>query len=275
MKFPFLSSYLLLVLISFFLCGCSKDSRSSEQYQQAALEAKTLYDREQYQEAIDSMKRLPLYADDSMPTFAEVYNLGNTYYRNEELGWAILYYERALRINPRSKAVQHNLALARNKTIDRIEYKRPLTEEFWHHFCYGLPLPGIYFLSLLFSLLLISGVLLYLFAARRLHRQWGFYSALFSLILLFITLAMIHQWKSDFHSDREAIVVVGQATIKSEPKASALTLFKVNEGTKLIRETPSEGNSREEWILVSLPDGKKGWIAFTDIQWVYPFSNLN
>lgn len=275
MKFPFLPSCLLLILISLFLQGCSKDSRASEQYQQAALQAKTLYDREQYKEAIDSMKRLPLYAGDSMPTFAEMYNLGNAYYRNEELGWAILCYERALRINPRSKVAQHNLALARNKTIDRIEYKRPLTEEFWHRFCYGLPLQGIYFLSLLFSLLLVSGVLLYLFGVRRLHRQWGFYSALVSLIVLLITLAMIHQWKSDFHSEREAIVVVGQSTIKSEPKASALTLFKVNEGTKLIRAASSEGNSGAEWILVSLPDGKKGWIAFTDIQGVYPFSNLN
>lgn len=263
--------YLLLVaLFTLSLGSCSSDQRATEEYHQKASKAKSLYDTEKYGDAIDSMKRLPLYAEAPMPSFAEMYNLGNAYYRKGELGLAILYYERALRIEPRSKEVKHNLSIAQGKTEDRVEYVRSLSSELWHKFCYQLPLGAIYFFSLFFAVLIVAGVLLYFLGARRLYRQWGFYGALCAIVLLLLTFCMLHQWRSDFYNPSEAIVVVGQSVVKSEPHKEAQALLKLNEGTKLLQVKVS-GENEEKWAFVSLPDGKEGWVSLEDIQFIYPF----
>ncbi len=49
------------------------------------------------------------------------YNLGNAYYRLNYIGQSIWAYMNALRINPRDKDAKHNLAVAKAKSIDRIE----------------------------------------------------------------------------------------------------------------------------------------------------------
>ena len=54
---------------------------------------KAQYDKEQYTQAIEGYREL-LLASKATPSAALYYNLGNAYYRNGELGWAILSYER-------------------------------------------------------------------------------------------------------------------------------------------------------------------------------------
>ena len=49
------------------------------------------------------------------------YNLGNSYYRVGKIGYAILYYEKALKLSPSDEDVQHNLNFARLSTVDRIQ----------------------------------------------------------------------------------------------------------------------------------------------------------
>ena len=53
---------------------------------------KAQYDKEQYTQAIEGYREL-LLASKATPSAALYYNLGNAYYRNGELGWAILTSE--------------------------------------------------------------------------------------------------------------------------------------------------------------------------------------
>ena len=48
------------------------------------------------------------------------YNLGNAYFRDNQLGKAILNYERALLLEPGDGDIRHNLRFANNRTVDRI-----------------------------------------------------------------------------------------------------------------------------------------------------------
>ena len=48
------------------------------------------------------------------------YNLGNAYYRTENITRAVLNYERALLLSPGDADIRFNLQLARSKTIDKI-----------------------------------------------------------------------------------------------------------------------------------------------------------
>ena len=49
------------------------------------------------------------------------YNLGNAYYRSEQLGKSIWAYSNALDIAPRNRDVAHNLAIASAQIVDRVE----------------------------------------------------------------------------------------------------------------------------------------------------------
>ena len=49
------------------------------------------------------------------------YNLGNSYYKVNEIAKAILNYERALLLQPGNGDIRANLEIARGKTVDKVE----------------------------------------------------------------------------------------------------------------------------------------------------------
>ena len=49
------------------------------------------------------------------------YNIANAYYKTNQLGEAILHFERGLRLSPGNKDIEYNLALSKAKTVDKIE----------------------------------------------------------------------------------------------------------------------------------------------------------
>ncbi|MCB0296035.1 MAG: tetratricopeptide repeat protein, partial [Calditrichaeota bacterium] len=49
------------------------------------------------------------------------YNMGNCYYKQDRTGLAVLYYEKARKLNPNDREINENLQLANLKVKDRIE----------------------------------------------------------------------------------------------------------------------------------------------------------
>ena len=76
------------------------------------------YQDRQYEKAIDTYQKIITmgYVGTSL-----YYNLGNSYYRDGKIGYAILYYEKALELSPGDDDVIHNLAIANLKTVDKID----------------------------------------------------------------------------------------------------------------------------------------------------------
>ena len=49
------------------------------------------------------------------------YNIGNTYFKLDDIAHAILYYERALKLDPAHADARHNLEIATQLTLDRVD----------------------------------------------------------------------------------------------------------------------------------------------------------
>lgn len=79
-------------------------------------EADSAYVRGQYQQAISLYESL-LEQGSSADVF---YNLGNAYYRTENIPEAVLNYERALLLSPGDRDIRFNLQIARSRTFDKI-----------------------------------------------------------------------------------------------------------------------------------------------------------
>ncbi|HQG68575.1 MAG TPA: tetratricopeptide repeat protein, partial [Paludibacteraceae bacterium] len=59
------------------------------------------------------------------------YNLGNAYYKMNEIGLAILNYERALKLSPRFEDARFNLQLAQQKVLDNVNYNQQFFIQRW------------------------------------------------------------------------------------------------------------------------------------------------
>ena len=71
------------------------------------------YRQSDYQQAIEAYTAV---LDAGYENADLYYNLGNAYYRTEQMGMAVLCYERALRIEPGFAEAKQNLALANART---------------------------------------------------------------------------------------------------------------------------------------------------------------
>ena len=191
------------------------------------------------------------------------YNLGNAYYRTEEITQAILAYERALLLSPGDADIRFNLQLARTKTIDKMVPQSEFFVVTWYRSLVNqMSVDGWAYTSLVLLALTIILSLLYLFSSPVWLRKVGFFGGL--LTLLFFVLANLFAWQQkQTLMHRDGAIVTGSAvSVKSTPAASGTDLFILHEGTKVI----VTDDTMSDWREIRMPDGKVGWVETTQIE---------
>ena len=191
------------------------------------------------------------------------YNLGNAYFKNGEIAPAILWYERALKLDPSDKDVRHNLEYARSLTQDRIEEVPEIIFEQWGHaLCYLLPSNTWAVLGLVFLATAIAMALLYLLGSTPGRRRVGFFVGIVCFILS-INGWDFAQWQMrEARAQDRAIVMRPVSSVKSSPSAeSAKDLFILHEGTR-VKILDNVGS----YTNIELGDGRQGWIPASDIE---------
>jgi tetratricopeptide (TPR) repeat protein len=191
------------------------------------------------------------------------YNLGNAYYRTDDITHAVLNYERALLLSPGDKDIRHNLQMARSKTIDKIT---PESEFFfmtwWRALVNLVSVDAWAQLSLGFLALAILLALAYLFSERIWLRKVGFFGAAI-LLLLFVASNVFGSFQKRELQHRRGAIVVGAAVgVKSTPSQQGTDLFILHEGTRVT----ITDNQMKQWKQIRVDDGKEGWIEASKIE---------
>lgn len=222
-------------------------------------EADALYQKENYQAAAKAYESIL-----QEGVASEVYyNLGNCYYKMDEIPRAILNYERAFKLSPGDNDTRTNLALARGKTIDKVV---PPSEMFfvtwWRNLTNCMKLDSWCILGVVSFVLMLCGLCAYLFLSGLTLRKTGFYGAVAMLVLCIIAnLAAITQ-HSYFKAQDAAIVMSPAVTVKSSPSNTSTDLFIIHEGSKV----EILDSSMKEWIEVKFEEGKQGWVPLADVE---------
>ena len=183
------------------------------------------------------------------------YNLGNACFKSGHLGEAILWYERARRIDHRDADIRANLRFANEVKKDRDP--APAGNPVWRFLLALFLFPSLNELCIVIFLLLLGVFALAVWRLRLRTAARAFWLALFLTCSGFTVLVggwsglRIHRQ----HTLVEAIVVVDQATARSGPEARQTAVLVVHEGTK-VRVERKEG----EWRLVRLANGLGGWL---------------
>ncbi|NCB98239.1 MAG: tetratricopeptide repeat protein, partial [Bacteroidia bacterium] len=105
----------ILLIITTVLIYLSANAQSPKEMW---TEANNNYSQANYQAALEGFLKIEKSGYVSSALF---YNIGNAYFKMKEVGKSILYYERALKLDPADKDVINNLQLARDFSLDKIE----------------------------------------------------------------------------------------------------------------------------------------------------------
>jgi len=185
------------------------------------------------------------------------YNIGNCYFKQGDLGRSILFYERALALNPRDDDARANLELARSLTADEIT---PLpgfwvlrAANWWVHALSRSLLAAIVGLSYLIG---TTALVLLILSRSRLLEMWGRGVAIVCGVLVLVFGVNLVSLELGIGESVEAIVLVDEVSVQSAPSDdTALQVFTIHEGTKT-RVDQQSG----EWAEIVLADGKVGWV---------------
>ena len=222
-------------------------------------EADSAYAQGHYQQAITDYQAL-LKQGASADLY---YNLGNAYYRSENITQAVLNYERALLLSPGDRDIRFNLQLARSKTIDKIVPESEMFFITWYHALVNLMSVDGWARTAIFSLALVIVLsLVYLFSQPVWLRKIGFFGGITLLVVFVLANVFASQQKQSLIHRKGAIVMSPSVTVKSTPAANGTDLFILHEGTKV---TITDGSMRD-WKEIRLADGKEGWIESKKIE---------
>ncbi len=190
------------------------------------------------------------------------YNLGNAYYRTDQIGLAILNYERALRLNPAMTDARENLALAESKTVDRIT---PLPKLFivrWVDTLCTRVSPLVWRVVWLVLLALEGAAVVALrLGPTRGLRKAGLLTGIVALLLLLLSSWLLLRATSRFNSHSEAVVMPPSIAVKSSPEVQSTDKLILHEGTRV-----TVSDSLAGWYKITLADGTTGWCPDTEIE---------
>ena len=215
--------------------------------------ANTAYNEGNFEKAAATYEQI---LSQNLHSAALYYNLANAYFKQGELGKALLNYNRASRIAPGDEDIRHNQEYAEKMTKDSIE-KIP---EFFLITCLrsvrgAMSCTAWTVLSIVMLATALVMALLYLLAQRMSLRKVGFYTMAVAVLLFVATSIFAISERNQLVGRSEAIVMSSAASVKSSPDRSATELFVLHEGTKV-----SIGESTDGWAEVRIADGRKGWV---------------
>ena len=183
------------------------------------------------------------------------FNIGNTYYRQGNLGQAIWAYEKGIQLSPLHKDLKYNLDFVNARVKDRIEVPK-----------------GILFIEMyrtikrnvkLNDLLLWGGIMMLLASFATFFKVFNILDNIFAYritVILFIFSLLLHMIALDKYweiSDKnEGIIISSIVNVRSAPiDRDEKIIFRIHEGLKvdIVQSQPG-------WFEIILLDGKKGWI---------------
>lgn len=238
-------SFILLLMFSLSLNASENDNLLAE--------ANKAYQANNYQEAIDLYESILVNGEHSASLY---YNLGNAFYRNNQLGKAILYYEKAKLYAPRNEDVKHNLLIAKNQTFDNIVPVQPFFLSVWWSNTYQLLSPIFWaILGVLALFATVGGIAVWLLFTDRKRKQQGFYGGIGAAVLAILFLSLGNSNHSARVKSKNAIITIKQTDFKDGADELSNTISTLHEGVKvrLIENI-------NDWQKVRLENGETGWL---------------
>jgi len=243
----------LFIIISLLIAFNAKSQEAD-----SLSKANELYKSGKYQDAVLIYEYI---LDQGYESKELYYNLGNAYYKQNVISKAILYYEKALLLDPNDEDVIYNLELANRFVVDKIEVLPEFFITAWINDLRNMFSSDIWaIISLSSFILMLILISFYLYSHDLVIKKTTFWLSFLILIISATSFIFSFKQKHKILSENTAIVISPSVTVKSSPDASGTDLFVIHEGTKVWIE-----DKISDWKEIKLSDGSKGWLKKDEI----------
>lgn len=248
----------LMLLSSFYVVGQSLTEKANADY-----------DKDKYAAALESYLKVASEEGTSSDLY---YNIGNTYYRMGDLGHAILYYERALVLNPDNDDARANLEFVSSKIQTKIQDNKSFVAQVADSVVESQTSNTWATIAAVCFMLLVAGVALYIFASTIMLRKIGFFGGGVMLLFTVFTLICSFSMKSRVEAKDKAIVVapsVTLSTVPRMPKDKTEEAFILSNGNKvtIVDSVESKvGEVVEKWYDVRADGTHRAWVKGDKIE---------
>ncbi|MFO8128626.1 MAG: tetratricopeptide repeat protein [Bacteroidales bacterium] len=239
---------ILVIFILTFVTAYGQDN-----YKELIRAANNAYNEGAYQEAKEKYLEV---AGQGYTSAALYYNLGNACFKTNDIPAAILYYEKALKIDPTDEDVQYNLNIANSMKVDKIEEVPDLFYILWWDQLSNLFRANTWaWISAATFLLVFIMATVFVTSVSVRARRSSFWTGILFLFLFVIATVISYQEYVEYTRDDQAIVFTPTLTVRSSPMENSVDLFVIHEGTKVTLIDEVEG-----WAEIRIANGSTGWI---------------
>jgi tetratricopeptide (TPR) repeat protein len=200
--------------------------------------------------------------DENLESASLYFNLGNAYYKLNNVAGAILNYEKAKKLDPNDEDIDFNLKLAGMRTVDKIETIPIFFISDW-----TIDLVNLYsedtwgWLSMLLVWIGFVILSIYVVAKYSAIKKLFFGVGILFLAMSFVCFGLGNKKYNRLVHDQKAIVFSPSITIKSSPGENGNDLVVLHEGTKVMIL-----DEVGEWNKIKLANGNVGWLPSSSIE---------
>ena len=257
-RFPLFQTFNSIWLGLFLILGAVY-VQAQESSVEIFAQANAAYNEANYGKAVELYMHI---LDKGQHSAALYYNLGNAYYRLNQVAESIYFFEKAKQLAPENQDIKINSAFAQNMTIDAIEPLPQsqlallqskifslLTLDNWSKLTLGL--------LWLFALLFLG----YLFTQSTAVKRNLFFLSTAFLILFIGAFGITFSKDSKSKQTQYAILFSKKIDTWSEPNQQGDLLFMLHEGTKV-----QVLDSLAEWQKIRISNGSEGWLRNANLR---------
>jgi tetratricopeptide (TPR) repeat protein len=190
------------------------------------------------------------------------FNLGNTYYKLEDIANSIYYYEKALKLSPENESIKNNLAFAERMRLDQFE-RLPESEldQGLNNFITLFSVDNWSVVGIVF--LFVAGIVFafFIFKKRSFIKRLSLGLSILFLLLSAGAFSMAQTQLNQINNNVFAIIFEKEKPVFEEPNKKAATLIQLHEGTKV-----KILDQFRSFYKVQLPDGSIGWMETTNLK---------
>ncbi len=242
----------ITMLIFAFIFGLNSNLNAF-QLKDTIEKGNAFYRKGNYEKALQEYKAI---INNGYESSALYYNMGNAYYKSGKLGYAILYYEKALKLAPDDEDIKYNLKIANAHKQDKInEVPQIFLVEWWDSLLALLTVKGWALVSAIFFILTVLLIGVYLFTKTVSTRRLSFISGSIALGLFLIFSVILFVKYNQETKTKFAVALEKTITVKQSPDENSVDAFVIHEGLKF-----QLLDKLGDWYKIKLPDGKVGWL---------------
>ena len=221
-------------------------------------QSNAFYTDGKYQMAIDGYKDILNSGFESAELY---YNLGNAFYKLNNIPESNFFYEKARSISPTDEDILINLSFAQNLRIDKIE-KLPITQtqNFKINILNLLSEKGWSVLLIILAWIACVSFVLYL-SVNNSGNKRIFFTQFIILMIGLIVVFTINYEKKNLNNEKFAIIYDKEIEVWSEPNKISELKFLLHEGTKV-----KQVDTIQDWVNIQLENGTLGWIQSSSIK---------